>query len=81
MLCSCSVFKITTRFFDHPWALKTLESMNKIWPNLLDTKSNVDFWSQQWRKHDTCAKLTGTRNVSEYFTKTINLASMYNIDQ
>ncbi|XP_062596383.1 ribonuclease Oy-like [Saccostrea cucullata] len=60
---------------------KTLEPMNKIYPNLYDTQSNVNFWSQQWRKHGTCANVTGTRNVSEYFTKVINLASMYNIDQ
>ncbi|XP_061171259.1 ribonuclease Oy-like [Saccostrea echinata] len=55
--------------------------MDKIWPNLLDAKSNEDFWSQQWRKHGTCANVTGTRNVSEYFTKTIDLAKVYNISK
>ncbi|XP_048769264.2 ribonuclease Oy-like isoform X2 [Ostrea edulis] len=60
--------------------LETRNHMNRVWPDLLSRTGNSSkFWAQQWKKHGTCANVSGTRTVAEYFNTTIQLASNYNI--
>ncbi|XP_062585790.1 uncharacterized protein LOC134247439 isoform X2 [Saccostrea cucullata] len=53
--------------------------MNDIWPDLTSKNGNRNFWSDEWRKHGTCADVDGTRSLAGYFTKAVDLAHRYSI--
>nr|XP_034333937.1 ribonuclease Oy-like isoform X2 [Crassostrea gigas] len=56
------------------------KSLELIWPNLNTDENNTKFWAEQWRKHGSCAsKVHGVDNISNYFSKAIELARLYNI--
>lgn len=57
-------------------------SLEQSWPNLNTNENNTQFWSQQWRKHGSCAlNVHGVENISNYFSKAIELATSYNITE
>ncbi|XP_052710342.1 ribonuclease Oy-like [Crassostrea angulata] len=58
------------------------ESLKLIWPNLNTDENDTKFWAQQWWKHGSCAsKVNGVENISNYFSKAIELARTYNITE
>lgn len=59
-----------------------ITEMNEKWPNLIKNEPNEKFWSTQWKVHGSCAKsVPGVQNISQYFTKAVKLAEMYNIKE
>lgn len=70
------------RQLDNSWTVNIAEKMNRLWPNLNKNEANDQFWDKQWRMHGSCAEsVPGVQNISEYFTKVITLANMYNIKE
>lgn len=70
-------------FFDVSHIPKdVITEMNEKWPNLIKNEPNEKFWSTQWKVHGSCAKsVQGVQNISQYFTKAVKLAEMYNIKE
>lgn len=59
-----------------------ITKMNEKWPNLIMNEPNKQFWSTQWKVHGSCAEsVPGVQNISQYFTKAVKLADMYNIKE
>ncbi|XP_065927885.1 ribonuclease Oy-like isoform X1 [Magallana gigas] len=70
-------------FFDVSHIPKdVITEMNEKWPNLIKNEPNEKFWSTQWKVHGSCAEsVPGVQNISQYFTKAVKLAEMYNIKE
>lgn len=59
-----------------------IEDLNQKWPNLNLSSTNEQFWSTQWKVHGSCAEsVPGVQNISQYFTKAVELANTYNIKE
>ncbi|XP_005987852.1 ribonuclease T2-like [Latimeria chalumnae] len=55
--------------------------LSRYWPTLLQ-KSNFSFWTNEWRKHGTCAACEKSMGSPfKYFKMALKLRTVYNIDR
>ncbi|KAK9878022.1 hypothetical protein WA026_020651 [Henosepilachna vigintioctopunctata] len=59
-----------------------LSEMNAKWTNIQGGTSSNSFWSHEWSKHGTCAKVLPQFNtLFKYFKSTLTLGEQYDIYQ
>jgi len=67
--CSC-----TREEFDAHAVQGFRDQMEIFWPTLFSSNSNEHFWSHEWGKHGTCAKMA---NQSAYFRRTLDVRAAH----
>ncbi|KAM6933357.1 ribonuclease T2-like [Xenentodon cancila] len=58
------------------------DELDKYWPSLLKTKSRVQFWKEEWRKHGACAAcVEGFNSPLKYFQICLKLRHHFDIQR
>jgi ribonuclease T2 len=63
--------------FSNETVKSILTPLKKYWPNLIDPKRYISFWTYEWKKHGTCS-VPVLKGQFEYFNTSLQLQKKYN---